>query len=514
MQVKEKHSKTKIFLIEIALIILIIMGIGYFAFFKNSNNILENNSSAKENLLITKGLCDFDFKFLKKEKSKNNIIYSPLSIKYALKIMEESSTGNAKKQISKYFRDYELPKYNSNDNLSIINCLCAKDTLEKNIKEDYINILRSKYNTDVIFGSLQNSNNIKMALTERTSKLINDTIQEIDSNEKIALINNLAINMEWKEKFIFPVGTLCEYSHENVRWAPPTHVSYNNFDDEKQLVSGIEINASINNYDIIKELGESKIRQTVESEYRKWLNETPGEENKSNEDIKQFIDKYIEEIKLNYHREDCFSKFQFYIDDNVKVFAKDLREYDGINLQYIGIMPTKETLDSYIKNTNKNKIENLIGSLKSIKHENFKEGVVTIISGFIPKFKFDYKLDLVKNLKDIGIEDIFESGKANMMDISEDNTLFVETINHKTEIEFSEDGIKTANNIEEGAIGGFLSFEYKYDVPIEKIDLTFNKPYMFIIRDKNTGEILYTGAIYKPTQWENRSIKNSQEKMD
>ena len=30
-------------------------------------------------------------------------------------------------------------------------------------------------------------------------------------------------------------------------------------------------------------------------------------------------------------------------------------------------------------------------------------------------------------------------------------------------------------------------YDYFYDVPIKKIDLTFDKPYFFIIRDKNTN---------------------------
>ena len=42
------------------------------------------------------------------------------------------------------------------------------------------------------------------------------------------------------------------------------------------------------------------------------------------------------------------------------------------------------------------------------------------------------------------------------------------------------------------------SFDYLYKVPVERIDLTFNKPYMFIVRDKSTGEVWFTGTVYEP----------------
>ena len=51
-------------------------------------------------------------------------------------------------------------------------------------------------------------------------------------------------------------------------------------------------------------------------------------------------------------------------------------------------------------------------------------------------------------------------------------------------------------------MGGFGSaaggFDYLFDVPVVTIDLTFDKPYMYIIRDKDTGEVWFTGTVYNP----------------
>ena len=54
-------------------------------------------------------------------------------------------------------------------------------------------------------------------------------------------------------------------------------------------------------------------------------------------------------------------------------------------------------------------------------------------------------------------------------------------------------------------------FDYKYDIPIEDIDLTFNKPYMFLIRDKKTQEVFFVGTVYNPLEWKNED-ENKQDR--
>ena len=46
-------------------------------------------------------------------------------------------------------------------------------------------------------------------------------------------------------------------------------------------------------------------------------------------------------------------------------------------------------------------------------------------------------------------------------------------------------------------------FDYFLEAPVKRIDLTFDKPYMYIIRDKATGEVWFTGTVYQPKVEEN-----------
>lgn len=200
--------------------------------------------------------------------------------------------------------------------------------------------------------------------------------------------------------------------------------------------------------------------------------------------MKNKYEGYISEIKSNYKEVNKSVDFSIYTDDKVKVFAKDLKEYNGTKLQYVGIMPINESLDKYVDNINEKDINKIIGNLKELKSENFKKGVITKITGYIPKFKFEYELNLKNDLNKLGVTDIFEKGKANLTEFSDNNELYVGNALHKANIEFTQEGIKATAATLEGGLGAGGSFDYVYDVPVEEIDLTFNKPYMFLIRDK------------------------------
>jgi len=100
---KKKVSKLFIFLI---LIIAICTGIffGYKEFFKDSNEKVKVKKDKKKvetsYRMSGNSIEDFDLYFLKLENEKVNKIYSPLSIKYALAMLNEGTAGDSKLQIS------------------------------------------------------------------------------------------------------------------------------------------------------------------------------------------------------------------------------------------------------------------------------------------------------------------------------------------------------------------------------------------------------------------------------
>lgn len=463
----------------------------------------------------------FDLYFLQLENEKQNKIYSPLSIKYALEMLEEGTTGESKAQISNIIGSYKANKYFNSKNISFGNAIFINEFYKDSIKNEYINNLRNKYNAAVITAPFDSPNEVNSWISNNTLGLINNLYNDISQNNFL-LLNALAIDMEWEENFIPQTGEVefAMYSHENFYWFGGDELIPKNFKDMDEEVSTMEIIASFNNYDIVKELGEENIRKKVKEEYLKYLedgghielyeyenylgekinglSEEEVTEKYLDEYMEKFLDKYIEDIDSNYKMVDKITDFSLYVDDDVKVFAKNLKKYNGSQLQYVAIMPTNEDLDNYISKVKVETINKYIENLKQLKADNFKEGVVTKISGFIPKFKFEYQLDLMNDLKKLGITNVFEEGKANLENISSDKSLYINDATHKANIEFTQDGIKAAAVTEFGAGGAGGPFDYLFDVPVEEIDLTFDKPYMFIIRDLNSGEVWFTGTVYNP----------------
>ena len=489
-------KKSNIYLI-IGIIIVIALIVGFTIFGIISNKKINSETKKSEYSISGNSLEAFDLYFLQLENEKQNKVYSPLSIKYALEMLKEGTDGESKKQISSIIGNYVAKNYTNNKNMSFANAMFIKDTYKNSIKDNYTNTLISKYNAEVKTDSFTTPNTVNSWISDKTLGLINNVFSDI-SKEEFLLINALAIDMDWEQKFILKpgIGIEARYSHENFSWFGDKNIVSNDFKDNKEKVSGMEIIASFNNYDIVNVLGEANIRQTVKNAYIEYLKDYPNQEfgydlyfpgkndNLSDEEImEKYLDNYIEQINSNYKAQDKTTDFSFYVDDNIKVFAKDLKEYNGTTLQYVGIMPTNEDLDSYINKITADELSNIIMNLKELKAENFKDGVVTKITGFIPKFKFEYKLDLMKDLKKLGVTNVFESGKATLTNISSDESLYINNAIHKANIEFTQDGIKAAAASTIEGAGGGGGFDYLYEVPVEEIDLTFDKPYMFIIRD-------------------------------
>lgn len=471
------------------------------------------SACARKQSAFENSVNDFDIQFLKLENRKENKVYSPLSVRYALGMVREGACGNSKTQIDRVLPDFPLKKYTSNENMAFANYIFIKDTCGV-VKKDYSVLLADKFNAEVKTDSFSSPETVNAMISDKTLGLIKNTFEDI-SQYDFLLVNALAIDLEWEHKF-FDTGDLSQssfvnYSHENFGWyldPCPVPCAFENSED----ISGLKFAASFNRYDIVKLLGEENIRRTVKEELEKYLAEHPEDsliyylpsdyresanELSRNETMQIYLDKYIADLNSNYLNRNTSIDFSFYADENVKVFAKDLEECEGTKLQYIAIMPVGEDLDKYIENLRADDINRLTDGLKEAKIENCKDGVITKISGYMPKFKFDYELNLKNSLQKSGITDIFDRGKADLSNIS-DFPLYIGAAVHKSNIELTENGITAAAVSSFGGWGAGGAFDYIYEVPVEEIDLTFDRPFMFIIKDKVSDEVWFIGTVYSP----------------
>ena len=520
---KKKKNSGQGFIIALLIIMTLVLigGMGYIYY--------EDNYLNKDDSIVTdvdevhspyrmsgNGLEDFDIHFMQLENKKSNMVYSPISIKYALAMLNEGTAGMSNAQIRGLIGDYNARKYTNSNNMSFANALFIRNSFKSGIKDSYVSNLTSKYGAEIMYDPITSPDPLNKWVSNKTFELIPDMFDNSITNSDFVLINALAIDMEWNKKIqadkLMTDNYSVSYAHEKYGHSI-TPVSKDtqkevDFNNGKLKAQALEIGASINKYDIVEELEEENIRKTITKEYDEYIAKKPCGEGQY-EDTETFVSKFIKELDSNYGRLNSSTDFEFYVDENTKVFAKDLKTYGGTTLQYVGIMPTNVSLTTYVEKTTAEEYNRIIKSLKKVEIGNFKEGVVTKITGLIPTFSFDYQLDLEKDLKKLNVTDIFDADKADLTGILPEKGNFISDTLHKATIDFSNDGIKAAAvTIFGGAGSAGCGFEHLYDVPVEVIDLTFDKPYVFFIHDKKTNEIWFTGTVYEPNKSEKKTSMN------
>jgi serine protease inhibitor len=202
-ELNKKKKKETVLLIIVILLVVGIIGAGVYFYMnkdRNNNNIeIDANDEANytsEYRMADNDIGEFDLAFLKLENNGENKIYSPLSIKYTLAMLNEGTDGDSNKQIKAVIGDYKSKKYTNSNNLSLANALFVRDSYKDTIKQEYIDTLLSKYNADVIYDSFASNEVMNKWVKDKTLGLI-DNLVDNPSELDFVMANALAIDMEW-----------------------------------------------------------------------------------------------------------------------------------------------------------------------------------------------------------------------------------------------------------------------------------------------------------------------------
>lgn len=106
---------------------------------------------------------------------------------------------------------------------------------------------------------------------------------------------------------------------------------------------------------------------------------------------------------------------------------------------------------------------------------------------FLPKFKFKYKKTLNEDLQALGINTMF-TGNADLTGIIKTGGISVSRVLHNTFVEVNEEGTEAA---------AATAVEIKYTATTGNIFIA-DKPFVFIIKEKETNSMLFMGVLNKP----------------
>lgn len=374
----------------------------------------------------------------------------------------------------------------------------SKVIREINKNEDQ-NYLISPYSIEIALNMLRDGANGKTK--EQIDNLIGERqINNVILKDKINVANSAFIKNKYKD------SVLTTY-YQSLKTKYNADILYDEFETPKVINEWVnkETNGMIK--EIIKYLDNdfamgiaNAVAIDVEWKYSFDCGNTREEEfTKINNE------KY--DVSMMHNTYEHYSDIKYFETDKEKGIVLPYKTYDkngketfdeDNNLEFVGILPN-ESIKNYISNISENTFKRIEGNLKKL-NENEK------VHLSLPMFKYGYEVaDFKANLIDLGITDVFDPISADLTNMikSSDRNFYVSDAIHKTYIDLNEKGTKAA------AVTAFIVKDtaiWQEEEP-KIIEMKFNKPFAYMIRDNKTKELLFFGVVYEPSKWEGSTCK-------
>jgi serpin B len=114
------------------------------------------------------------------------------------------------------------------------------------------------------------------------------------------------------------------------------------------------------------------------------------------------------------------------------------------------------------------------------------------VSLSLPRFRFDAEIQLRDALQALGMQRAFAAGAADFSGMSgSPGDLYIDQVYHKAFVAVDEEGTEAA------AATAVVGRDVSLTVPVV---LTFDRPFLFVIYDEPTGQILFMGRLSQPSE--------------
>jgi len=163
------------------------------------------------------------------------------------------------------------------------------------------------------------------------------------------------------------------------------------------------------------------------------------------------------------------------------------KNYQAVELPYVDnklsmmlIMPEAGKFDGFIQSLDSNTVSEISSAMKE-----------QYVALSLPKFNFSSAATLADVLGKLGMSAAFDASKADFSGMTGNRDLSVSAIVHKAFISVDEKGTEAAAAT--GVAVGVTSIIG--DAPIK---VTLDRPFLFMIRDRQTGLIIFIGKLMNP----------------
>ena len=157
--------------------------------------------------------------------------------------------------------------------------------------------------------------------------------------------------------------------------------------------------------------------------------------------------------------------------------AVELR-YDGGELSMVILLPESGKFEASEEGLAAQQVTDIVSDLQPIE-----------VALTMPQFEFDSEFSLKDTLAEMGMPVAFSSG-ADFSGVTGNRDLFITDVVHKAFVSVDEAGTEAAAAT--AVIVGLTS------LPDPPVEVTMDRPFIFLIRDVETGAILFVGRVLNP----------------
>jgi len=151
--------------------------------------------------------------------------------------------------------------------------------------------------------------------------------------------------------------------------------------------------------------------------------------------------------------------------------------YDGNELSMVILLPATGQFETFEEALDAQRVEAIIGSLE------YKQVALRM-----PKFEFDSEFSLIEALAALGMPIAF-SGGADFSGMTGNRDLYIADVVHKAFVSVDEAGTEAA---------AATAVVMEMTAMPETVEVTIDRPFIFLIRDIETGAILFVGRTLNP----------------
>ncbi len=153
--------------------------------------------------------------------------------------------------------------------------------------------------------------------------------------------------------------------------------------------------------------------------------------------------------------------------------------YEGGMYSMVLVMPAQGSLADFEASLDADRLNEILGSLSTAS--------VTLS---MPKFKLESSFGLSEAMKTLGMTDAFTPGIADFSGMEDTRSLYISDLLHKAYVDVNEEGTEAAAAT--AVVVGMTS------MPAESYIISFDHPFLFLIRDIQTNTILFMGRLADP----------------